>query len=231
MVQQLASERKLTVSMAIQALLDYSTGRTSPRTVGFYHERLGMFNDQFGDRLISDITTADIEQFISGLLRRNCRYVDHPFRKQVEGLLRYLAWRVGVGEGGLAGDAVVVTCDGGAGGDGEYRRPAFTEYGTGGAIGGATAVFAHFGKPDGDVDGDGGKAVVVEQLLEGETDATGCLVGPVKGIADDDPARGAAVDAGNPTAVPGCLCDVHATGSGLRGAALHHWPAVSTMRR
>lgn len=73
------------VSEAVEALINYSTGRVSPRTVEFYSERLAVFCARFGDRLISDITTTDIETFISELLHRDCRYADHPFRQRLEG--------------------------------------------------------------------------------------------------------------------------------------------------
>lgn len=76
-----------TVSRAISLLLEYSTGRTSPRTVDFYRQRLQPFSARFGERPISEITKEDLESFIGDLLRRDCRYPNHKFRQPVDGPL------------------------------------------------------------------------------------------------------------------------------------------------
>jgi integrase len=39
----------------------------------------------YGEKLIRDITALDIEDFITSLLQRDCRYANHPYRKRVEG--------------------------------------------------------------------------------------------------------------------------------------------------
>lgn len=74
-----------TVSEAVQHLLEYTQGRRSPRTVGFYAERLRAFESQFGARPITSITPEDIDQFIGSLLKRNTRYASHPFRRPLNG--------------------------------------------------------------------------------------------------------------------------------------------------
>jgi site-specific recombinase XerD len=65
-------------------LLNYSQGRTRPRTVDFYRDRLRPFADIYGDKPIADLTTEDIENFVAGLLRQLCKYADHQFRQQIQ---------------------------------------------------------------------------------------------------------------------------------------------------
>lgn len=79
------SDNPITVTTATAKLLaDSKRRRLSKRTIEFYENRLGLFCERFGDKLVHDLTRVDLEDFISGLTSRERKYTDHPYRDPVD---------------------------------------------------------------------------------------------------------------------------------------------------
>jgi len=77
--------KPVTVAAATAKLLaDSRRRRLSMRTIEFYDNRLSLFCEKLGDKLICNLTRAHLEDFIAGLTSRERKFVDHPYRDPVD---------------------------------------------------------------------------------------------------------------------------------------------------